>query len=222
MCIRDRHSLIPHTRDKSGKLIKGKNVNREQYLGDKEIKFINILGKGGYGRIHGGTYGGRPCAIKESHESMNSRKNIQDYYGEIIKQNELLLNKKFNEMRLNITNQMAQSLNLILSKYADENDISLVIQKKFIVIARSGLDITSEMNPNKDPLYENIQDTELPLSECLKDTYERVIPYWEEFIKPNLKYGDTLIAAHGNSLRALCKQLFNIFMYSNDSSRSAL
>ena len=56
-----------------------------------------------------------------------------------------LLNKKFNEMRLNITNQMAQSLNLILSKYADENDISLVIQKKFIVIARSGLDITSEI-----------------------------------------------------------------------------
>ena len=72
------------------------------------------------------------------------------------------------------------------------------------------LDITSEMNPNNDPLYENIQDTELPLSECLKDTYERVIPYWERFIKPNLKYGDTLIAAHGNSLRALCKQLFNI------------
>ena len=56
-----------------------------------------------------------------------------------------LLNKKFNEMRLNITNEMAQSLNLILSKYADENDISLVIQKKFIVIARSGLDITSEI-----------------------------------------------------------------------------
>ena len=48
-------------------------------------------------------------------------------------------------MRLNITNEMAQSLNLILSKYADENDISLVIQKKFIVIARSGLDITSEI-----------------------------------------------------------------------------
>jgi 2,3-bisphosphoglycerate-dependent phosphoglycerate mutase len=72
------------------------------------------------------------------------------------------------------------------------------------------LDITSEMNPNNDPLYENIQDAKLPLSECLKDTYERVIPYWEEFIKPNLKNGDTLIAAHGNSLRALCKLLFNI------------
>ena len=68
------------------------------------------------------------------------RKEINDFQS-----NKRLLNKKFNEMRLNITNQMTQSLNLILSKYADENDISLVIQKKFIVIARSGLDITSEI-----------------------------------------------------------------------------
>jgi len=83
------HSLIPHTRDKSGKLIKGENVNQEQYLGDKEIKFINILGKGGYGRIHGGTYGGRPCAIKESLEPMNDNNDIEEYYSEIIKQNEL-------------------------------------------------------------------------------------------------------------------------------------
>ena len=68
------------------------------------------------------------------------RKEINDFQSK-----KRLLNKKFNEMRLNITNQMGQSLNLILSKYADENDISLVIQKKFIVIARSGLDITSEI-----------------------------------------------------------------------------
>ena len=68
------------------------------------------------------------------------RKEINDFQSK-----KKLLNKKFNEMRLNITNQMAQSLNLILSKYAEKNDISLVIQKKFIVIARSGLDITSEI-----------------------------------------------------------------------------
>ena len=83
------HDLVPHTRDKKGKLIKGNNVHREQYLGDKEIKFTHILGKGGYGRIHGGTYGGRPCAIKESLDSMDTRIDIEDYYGEIIKQNEL-------------------------------------------------------------------------------------------------------------------------------------
>ena len=71
---------------------------------------------------------------------MDLRKEINDFQNK-----KRSLNKKFNEMRLNITNQMAQSLNTILSKYADENDISLVIQKKFIVIARSGLDITSEI-----------------------------------------------------------------------------
>ena len=68
------------------------------------------------------------------------RKEISDFQSK-----KRLLNEKFNEIRLNKTNQMVQSLNLILSKYADENDISLVIQKKFIVIARSGLDITSEI-----------------------------------------------------------------------------
>ncbi len=55
------------------------------------------------------------------------------------------MNEKFNKMRLDKTNQMVQSLNNILSKYADENNISLIIQKKFIVIAKSGLDITSEI-----------------------------------------------------------------------------
>ena len=83
------HYLVPHTRHKTGKLIRGKNVNREQYLGDKELKFTHILGKGGFGRIHGGTYGGRPCAIKESLDPMKTENDIQDYYGEIIKQNEL-------------------------------------------------------------------------------------------------------------------------------------
>ena len=48
-------------------------------------------------------------------------------------------------MRFDKTNEIIQSLNNILSKYADENDISLVIQKKFIVIAKSGLDITTEI-----------------------------------------------------------------------------
>ena len=48
-------------------------------------------------------------------------------------------------MRIDKTNEIVQSLNTILSKYADENNISLVIQKKFIVIAKSGLDITNEV-----------------------------------------------------------------------------
>ena len=83
------HQLVPHTRDKKGKKMEGTNVIREQYLGGNLITILNILGKGGNGKIYGGTYGGRPCAIKESLEPMNSNQDIEEYYGEIIKQNEL-------------------------------------------------------------------------------------------------------------------------------------
>ena len=70
----------------------------------------------------------------------NLKKEINDFQSK-----KKLMNEKYNKMRLDKTNEMVQSLNIILSKYADENDISLVIQKKFIVIAKSGLDITSEV-----------------------------------------------------------------------------
>jgi len=54
-------------------------------------------------------------------------------------------NEKFNTVKLEKTNKMVQNLNVILSKYADDNDISLIIQKKFIVIGKSGLDVTEEI-----------------------------------------------------------------------------
>ena len=54
-------------------------------------------------------------------------------------------NEKFNTTKLEKTNKMVQNLNAILSKYADDNDISLIIQKKFIVIGKSGLDVTEEV-----------------------------------------------------------------------------
>ena len=72
------------------------------------------------------------------------------------------------------------------------------------------LDEDSSMNPKKDPIYENENIDELPLTECLKDTYERVVPYWTSEIKPLILEKDVMIAAHGNSLRALCKFLFDI------------
>jgi 2,3-bisphosphoglycerate-dependent phosphoglycerate mutase len=64
------------------------------------------------------------------------------------------------------------------------------------------------MNPNKDDLYKGINN--LPLTECLEDTYARVIPYWENSIKPLVLKNTTIISAHGNSLRALCKYLFDV------------
>ena len=80
-----------------------------------------------------------------SEEELNNKlvdlkKKIKDF-----QRKKILINEKFNKMRLDKTNEMVQSLRNILSKYADENNISLVIQKKFIVIAKSGLDITSEI-----------------------------------------------------------------------------
>jgi 2,3-bisphosphoglycerate-dependent phosphoglycerate mutase len=62
--------------------------------------------------------------------------------------------------------------------------------------------------PGHDPRYKNIDATLLPLTECLKDTVDRFLPYWNETIAPQVKAGkQVIIAAHGNSLRALVKYL---------------
>jgi 2,3-bisphosphoglycerate-dependent phosphoglycerate mutase len=70
------------------------------------------------------------------------------------------------------------------------------------------LDADSEYDLAKDRRYAGIA---IPRTESLKDTIERVLPFWEERIAPALKRGErVLISAHGNSLRALVKHLSNI------------
>lgn len=65
-----------------------------------------------------------------------------------------------------------------------------------------------ERYPAKDPRYAGVPKDELPLTECLKDTVGRVLPYWDSTIVPDIKVGKRLIiAAHGNSIRALVKYL---------------
>ncbi|BDQ03178.1 2,3-diphosphoglycerate-dependent phosphoglycerate mutase [Ignavibacterium sp.] len=65
--------------------------------------------------------------------------------------------------------------------------------------------------PGHDPRYKELSESELPLTECLKDTVARFVPYWEGTIAPMVKSGKkVLITAHGNSLRALVKYLDNI------------
>ncbi len=65
--------------------------------------------------------------------------------------------------------------------------------------------------PGNDPRYRELAEEELPLTECLKDTVARFMPYWHNDILPVLaKYDNVIIAAHGNSLRALVKYLDNI------------
>ncbi len=65
--------------------------------------------------------------------------------------------------------------------------------------------------PGKEEKYRGLSEKELPLSECLKDTVERFLPYWHESIVPEVKAGKrVLICAHGNSLRALVKYVDDI------------
>ena len=73
------------------------------------------------------------------------------------------------------------------------------------------LEKTDPRYPGSDPKYKNLTEAELPLTECLKDTVARVIPYWEQRIAPLVKAGNKIIiAAHGNSLRAMVKFLDKI------------
>ena len=68
-----------------------------------------------------------------------------------------------------------------------------------------------ERYPGRDPRYKDLTAEELPLTECLKDTVGRFLPYWHETIAPAVRRGErVLIAAHGNSLRALVKYLDNV------------
>ncbi|MBW1775436.1 MAG: 2,3-diphosphoglycerate-dependent phosphoglycerate mutase [Deltaproteobacteria bacterium] len=65
--------------------------------------------------------------------------------------------------------------------------------------------------PGHDPRYAGLNDGELPLTECLKDTVDRFLPYYHETIAPDIAAGRrVVIAAHGNSLRALVKHLDGI------------
>jgi len=64
----------------------------------------------------------------------------------------------------------------------------------------------SEFYPGKDPKYVDLKEEQIPTTECLKDTIDRVMPYWEADIAPALKAGKTVfVAAHGNSIRAILK-----------------
>ena len=73
------------------------------------------------------------------------------------------------------------------------------------------LEKTDERFPGFDPRYKDVAEDDLPVCECLKDTVERFLPFWHETVAPTLKSGKkVIIAAHGNSLRALVKYLDQI------------
>ena len=70
------------------------------------------------------------------------------------------------------------------------------------------LEESDKRHPGHDPRYKNLDKKDIPATECLKDTVERFLPYWHDEIAPVVKSGKrVIIAAHGNSLRALVKYL---------------
>ena len=73
------------------------------------------------------------------------------------------------------------------------------------------LELADERHPSRDLRYQSLLPEELPRTECLKDTVLRVVPYWQMEIAPQIRAGkNVIIAAHGNSLRALIKHLDHV------------
>ncbi len=94
------------------------------------------------------------------------------------------------------------------AKYGDEQ---VLIWRRAYAIAPEPLALDDERHPRFDSRYARIPADQLPATECLKDTVARVLPFWNESIAPAIRSGrKVLIAAHGNSLRALIKHLDNV------------
>jgi 2,3-bisphosphoglycerate-dependent phosphoglycerate mutase len=95
-----------------------------------------------------------------------------------------------------------------LDKYGEEQ---FMLWRRSFDVPPPPIDPNDKYAQNNDPKYKDIQKSDIPLTECLKDVVKRVIPYWQEEIVPELRNGKTvLVVAHGNSLRALIKYLENI------------
>lgn len=94
-----------------------------------------------------------------------------------------------------------------LEQYGEEQ---FMLWRRSFDVPPPPLDDDSEFSQVGDPRYADLGD-EMPRTECLKDVIARMLPYWESGIVPDLKDGRTvLVAAHGNSLRAIVKHLDQI------------
>jgi 2,3-bisphosphoglycerate-dependent phosphoglycerate mutase len=94
---------------------------------------------------------------------------------------------------------------------AKHGEEQVKVWRRAYATAPPPLDANDERSPARDPRYKDLAPSELPLTESLKDTVARFLPYWQSSIAPRIKSGErVLIAAHGNSLRALVKFLDGI------------
>jgi 2,3-bisphosphoglycerate-dependent phosphoglycerate mutase len=94
------------------------------------------------------------------------------------------------------------------AKYGDEQ---VLIWRRSYDIRPPALETTDERYPGLDPRYAGLSPKDLPTTECLEDTVARFLPYWHETVAPAIRAGKrVVIAAHGNSLRALVKYLDHV------------
>ena len=117
----------------------------------------------------------------------------------------------YNSWRLNERHYGAlQGLNKaeMAAKFGEEQ---VLIWRRSYDVPPPALEANDPRNPKNDPRYKDMNPQDIPLTECLKDTVARFLPYWHETIAPTIKSGKrVIIAAHGNSLRALVKYLDNV------------
>ena len=94
---------------------------------------------------------------------------------------------------------------------AKHGEAQVKIWRRSYDIPPPALTVDDPQYPGKDRRYAGLAPADLPLTECLKDTVERFLPYWHETIAPAIRAGNrVIITAHGNSLRALVKYLDGI------------
>jgi len=94
---------------------------------------------------------------------------------------------------------------------AELGEEQVLIWRRSYDVPPPALKTSDPRYPGNEAKYKELSPDDIPLSECLKDTIERVLPYWHDSIAPIIKSGKrVIISAHGNSLRALVKYLDNV------------
>ena len=164
-------------------------------------------------------------------------KSEAQYAGQLIKELNIEFDVYFTSVQMRAINTLEIILNILNKKNSEikkawelyerhygeltslnKDEMMKKHGKKQVHVWRRSFDVpppsmekTHPNHPSKYKAYINIPTDKIPDSESLKNTFDRVMPYYEENIKPLLSSNkNILISAHGNSLRALCKKLLNI------------
>jgi len=129
----------------------------------------------------------------------------------IQEQMDLLWIPVFKTWRLNEKHYgVLQGLNKLemAEKYGDQQ---VLIWRRSYDVRPPALDSDDPRHPRFDPRYRDLDPSDVPATEALKDTVNRIVPYWQTEMEPKLReHKEVIVAAHGNSLRGIVKYLKNI------------